>query len=179
MAFYDIVKDRVKNEGKEVAEGDDGKDKKKGDEKVAFDQLIKDSKDRKRDLEPEDEDTIEDFSGKNGGGRSGDYGDLSKIEMGSNSSPQAGKTSEKTSKEGTKGVKKSMREKVGISHGSGKTSPENSEEEVMLTAGGEVKNPEEESAEEAGSTEKALLRQIRDQNREVVKLLRSIDSKLD
>ena len=65
-----------------------------------------------------------------------------------------------------------------MSENTGKPSRESEEEEVMLTAGGDVKSPEEESAEDAGSTEKALLRQIRDQNREIVKLLRSIDSSL-
>ena len=168
MAFYDSVKDRVRKDGSDDESKDENDNESKGEGKVAFDQLIEDSKDRKRDLEPESEDSIEDFTG--GGGRSKeDYGDLSSIEMKDDSSPQAGRDSGNGSRnQSSKATNKRQQNS---------SSNNSNEEEVMLTASGDVKNPEEDAGD-AGSTEKALLRQIRDQNREILEVLRSIDSKM-
>jgi len=89
MAFYNNVKDRVRDQNTDST-GDDTDDS-EGDT-VAFDELIKKAQeqDDNDEKEQQDDDTeIEDFSG--GTKDTGDYGDPSSIELNEDGDPQAGR----------------------------------------------------------------------------------------
>ncbi len=186
MAFYDSVKDKVRKSSEEdqVENSDeDTAEQRRGDEKVAFEQLKENSKDRETDLEPEDESTIEDLS--SGGLSSGkeDYGDLSSIEIGDRGNSQAGKHIKKEEPTESKiGGSENSRHQVGIKDSSStdkkEDSSESSPKEVLLTADGTVEDPEDKDMGEAGNTEVGLLRDIRDQNSEIIDLLREIRNSL-
>ncbi len=214
MAFYDSVKKKVSEgsgDGGEDGEVSENDVSKKGDGKVAFDQLIEDSKDRKNKLEPEDDSNIEDFS-SGGLSRNGDYGDLSKIELKDDLDNQAGKVSKKDSKNlnkgsnsivqsksssrGTSSIKSSsVVDRVRNQSGSNKNVASNSQQvssssessgqrkegmkEVVLSADGSVKDADENvDVESAGSSKKRLLRDIKEQNNEMISLLREIRDRL-
>ena len=184
MAFYDSVKDKVRSSSEGGSKKEEDKEKKRGDKKVAFEQLKKNSKDRKKNLEPEDDSKIEDLSKGGLSSGKGDYGDLSSIELKEDAVSQAGKPGsvETNTSEGTKGIRDGVGRKVEFSKDSEdveKTSESGSgPKEVLLTADGGVKDPAEEDVETAGSTEIGLLRDIREQNSEIIEILRDIRNSL-
>lgn len=144
--------DSVKDRVKDETE--DTEDKKGG--KVAFEELKRNAEKSERVEEEPDDTEIEDLTA--GAGGSTEYGDPSSIELKDDDEPpQAGNFAEEE--------------------------PKNASEEVELQEDGSVEGPSKPTVEEtrSGGSEDhvTLLRDIRDQNRTIIGLLRGIKRGLD
>lgn len=162
MSFYNSVKDRVRDEDQEDTDEDTDH---KEDGPMAFDELVKKAEKQDDDDDEEPDDTeIEDFSG-GGGSSSDDYGDPSSIELDEQSEPQAGdNTSQETSQ--------SQRDKA------------EDDSEVEIHSDGSVTEPgEEDEVEEPRPVDgkgdvTALLQEIRNQNDQIISVLRDIRERM-
>jgi hypothetical protein len=185
MAFYDNVKDRVRDQNTEsTGEGDDTDDS-EGDN-VAFDELIKNAQeqdDNDEEEQQEDDTEIEDFSG--GSPDSGDYGDPSSIELNEDDEPQAGRQgnnkSETTEAQASTTESPSPEPQDGANDSTQATPDEEPESEVELHQDGSVGDPgsEPEETVEREESELTVLQEIRNQNEQMLGLLRAIKKDLE
>ncbi|MCJ7450541.1 MAG: hypothetical protein MUP58_02265 [Candidatus Nanohaloarchaeota archaeon QJJ-9] len=169
MAFYDNVKEKVRNEA-------EGEEKKEDGDNMAFDELMEKAKERKKPEEKEEEtdDTkIEDLASGNSKTSSEKYGDPSKLELDSNDdiNRQAGKdVDEKEDSSMTDRRKRRKMAEKSVKKQSTKK-PSKEQKKSDKPADREGKSSEEDL--------KSLLEDIRKQNEEMLGVLRGIKKNLD
>jgi len=161
MAFYDSMKDRVRGEDEDEDDNKGAKGKKGGT--MPFEELKKSAEEVEDEQDEEPDNTeIEDLSSAS----SNDYADPSSIELGEDDEPQAGRQTKEATSTGD------MQERS-----------KTVDKEVELHDDGSVEKPDvatEDSAQESGSgSELGVLREIREQNQTIIRLLRGIKKGLD
>lgn len=175
--FYSNVKNKVKSEEGEGDEDSGSAPSGGGSGNASFDQLIESVEETDTDEEEPDNTEIEDISGKGGSGK--DYSDPKKIELNSSSTQQAGKDSDSAGPKTATSPGTSKSKSPSKPSGAGNNSSKN-----PLDSGNEVKNNNgtgSPASDGRGSVQASseVMEDIRDQNKEIVKLLKRLNDLLE